>query len=507
MAQLLIPRELQSLDRSTSKLTEVAKRVAIPADIVGTDWGPVAETCREEMGIEFDGWQDGMGQLMLARNTEESLDQGGMLAHTVGGFNLSAMRQCGKSFWGSGSLFGLCQHYPELLVIWTAHHSRTSDETFESMQGFAERRRIKPFIERVLTGSGNESINFRNGSRIMLGARERGFGRGIPGVDVLFNDEGQIMSEKAQQAMLATMNTSWLGLHIYAGTPPASEDLSKAQRWMTKHDEVWENKDPNTVVVYTEDTVWVELGADDGCDPDDIHQWIRNPSTPHRTPFHAIQRLRRGLTLDGFMREGLGVYDAAGGSIFDMGKWGKLAEPDADEVDRAALVVDVSPNRSWSSIGIAGELTGVADSADELERVIVMVKSMPGTRGVAEFVDQLNEERDLMTIKITPNAARSLETRLTKLGVPYEIMSSSEVNASYGTLQEAIKDGTVAHLDQPELDMAMVNTKTRMLQTGEAESFDRREQGKDDVDTSPAVAVACALYEFGINNEAMPFIG
>lgn len=507
MAPLVVPRDLQQLDRSTYKLTALAKRVAIPEGIVGTDWGPVADTCRDEMGIEFDGWQDGVGQLMLARSTVEPLDQGGMLAHTVGGFSLSAMRQVGKTHLGAGSLFGLCQHYPELLVLWTAHHSKTSGETFEAMQGFASRRRIKPFIENVYTGSGNESIHFFNGSRIMFGARERGFGRGIPGVDVLFNDEGQIMSERAQQAMLATMNTSWLGLHIYAGTPPASEDLSKAQRWMTKHDEAWENDDPRIVVVHTEDSVWIEFGASNDADPDDVRQWAKNPSVPHRTPFHAIQRLRKGLTLDGFMREGLGVYDQRGGSIFDMGRWGKLAEPEAEAPERAALVVDVAPNRSWSTIGIAGELTGIAESTMGLDRTLVMVRSMPGTAGVAEAVNDLYQTRDIFIVKITPNAARSLETSLIKLGVEYEVMPQSSVNAAYGTLQEAIKNATVAHLDQPELDLAMVNTKSRFLQTGEAESFDRREQAEDGVDVSPAVAAACALYEYGLEDQGMPFIG
>lgn len=508
MAQLLIPRELQSLDRSTSRLTELAKRVAIPSNIVGTDWGPIADTCRDEMGIEFDGWQDGMGQLMLARSTEESLVDGGMLAHTVGGFNLSAMRQIGKTYWGAGALFGLCQHYPELLILWTAHHSKTSDETFESMQGFAQRRRIAPFIEKVYTGSGDEEVRFWNGSRILFGARERGFGRGIPGVDVLFNDEGQIMSEKAQQAMLATINTSWLGLHIYAGTPPATEDMDKAKAWMRKHDEAWMIEDTDVVLVEIDDGVWVEFGADDGADLDDLHQWAKNPSTPHRTPFHSIQRLRRNLSDDGFRREGLGLYDENEGSIFDVGRWNTLVVEDAQEPQRAALVLDVSPDRKWSAIGIAGELvTGQAKDFDEVknleERTLVMVKSIEGTAGVAKAIRELYDERYILEIRITPGAARALETKLVDESLEYEILTAAEMAAAFGTLQEAIKNGTVAHVDQPELNFGLINSKSRYLQTGEAESFDRRGYS---VDTSPAVAAAGALYRFGLSNTPMPFV-
>lgn len=504
MAQLLIPRELRNRDLSTSKLTEVAKRVAIPGSIVGTDWGPVSNTCQNEMAIEFDGWQDGLGQLMLARSTDEALIDGGMLAHTVGGFHLSAMRQIGKSYFFAGSLFGLCQHYPGILIIWSAHHSTTHEETFGAMQGFALRRQIVPFIQKVYTGSGDEEVRFWNGSRILFGARERGFGRGIPGVDVLVCDEGQIMSERARQNMIATMNTSWLGLHIYAGTPPTPED--KSEGWMRKYDEAWLIEDPEIVRVETDDMAWIEFGADDDADLDDVYQWAKNPSVPHRTPFHAMQRLRSNLNDDGFRREGLGLYDKDGGSIFDVARWNTLGVEDAQQPNRVALVLDVGPDRKWAAIAVAGDLvTGGAQDLDELEneeqRSLVMVISLQ--KGAVAKIVELNESRDLIDIAITPGAARALETELVKANLEYEILTGAEVSASYGNLQESIKTGLVAHVDQPELNYALLNSKSRYLQTGEAESFDRRGYS---VDVSPAVAAACALYRWGLLDTPMPFV-
>lgn len=513
--QLVVPPELLTTDRSTYKLTQLAKRIAMPGNIEGTDWGPVAKTCRDDLGISFDGWQDGMGQLLLARSTVKHLWDGGMLAHTVGGFHLSAMRQIGKTYFVAGALFGLCQKYPGLLVIWTAHHSATSDETFEAIQGFANRVRIRPHIEFIHTGSGDEEVKFYNGSRILFGARERGFGRGIPGVDVMMFDEGQIMSERAMQNMIATLNTSWLGLHIYAGTPPKPEDNS--ENWMRMHDEAWEIEDSSIVVVHTNDMVWVEFGADDNVDRaagrDDVRQWIRNPSFPHRTPIQAFMRLRRKLNDEGFDREGLGLYDPKGKSIFDMNRWNDLILEGVEQPNRAALVLDVSPTQSWSCLGIAAEIPGTAESDDEEDRVLIMVKSIRGTTGVAKVIKELDKERDLFDIALTPGAARAIETELVKLGVEYEIMPTNEVAASYGTLQAAIKAGTVAHVGQPELDVAMKAVKSRFLQTGESQSFDRREvkekaKGQvDEIDTSPAVAAACALYRHGIHNAPMPYLG
>jgi hypothetical protein len=89
------PRNLDSTPPGSRRLSQVAKRIAIPRGIQGTAWGPVSKTCRDDLGIEFDGWQDGLGQLLLAKNADKRI------AHTVGGFGLSAMRQIGKCVRGS----------------------------------------------------------------------------------------------------------------------------------------------------------------------------------------------------------------------------------------------------------------------------------------------------------------------------------------------------------------------------------------------------------------------
>jgi hypothetical protein len=485
--------------RSERKLSQVAKRLAYPsAQIVRSDWAEIRDTCRDDMGITFDGWQDGMGTLLLARNDRNKL------VHTVGGFGLSAMRQIGKTYFFAGAFFGMCQKYPGLLVIWSAHHSKTHNETFEAMQGFAARTSVKPFIKKVYTGSGDEAIVFHNGSRILFGARERGFGRGIPGVDVLMSDEGQIMSERAMQNMLATLNTSDIGLHIYAGTPPKPED--NAEAWMRMRGEAWVIEDPEIVTVETEDMVWIEIGADDNADPSDPYQWAKNPSFPHRTPVEAFLRLRRKLNAEGWLREGLGIYDKDEGSAFDIAKWNTLAVEDADEPDRAALVLDVSPDQRWASLGIASTLP--ADSLNEDERTLVMVKEFRGTRGVVKAIREMDAEKDLVDIAITPGAARALEDELTRANFEWHQMTAGEMAAAYGTLKKAIRDSMVAHLDQPELNFALINVKKRFLQTGEAEAFDRREvDGEPAPDVSPAVATAAAMYRWGLCDEPMPFIG
>jgi len=174
------------------------------------------------MGVEFDPWQHAAGRLILAKRSD------GKFASMIGGVGMSLPRQVGKTYLVGAMVFALCILRPGLLVIWSAHHARTHGETFLAMQAFAKRSKVAAFIAQVFTGSGDEEIRFLNGSRILFGARERGFGRGIPGVDVIVSDEAQIMSDKALDAQLATMNTSLFGLAIFIGTPPRPDDPSEA---------------------------------------------------------------------------------------------------------------------------------------------------------------------------------------------------------------------------------------------------------------------------------------
>lgn len=385
-------------------------------------------------------------------------------------------------------MFGLCVETEGLLIIWTSHHVKTNSETFQAVQSYCKRERIKPFIKKVYLGSGDEAVEFINGSRILFGARERGFGRGIPGVDVLMSDEAQILTQRAMQDMLATLNTSRLGLHIYCGTPPKPTDNSEMFTVMRQEATSGE----------ATDMVWIEVGADNIDDLDDIDQWLRaNPSCPQRTPVVSIQRLRRRLDDAGFQREALGFWDADEQSSFDIAAWSDLAEVSADTPGRAALVVDMSPDRRHCWIGVAGD-TGT----EKGERVLLMAAETTAAGAVAA-VQKLMESRDIVEVAITSGAARSLEPALVEANVEYVRLAQTDVAAAYATMQEAIKNKTICHLDQNELNTAMLMTRTRFVTSGESEVFDRKNYS---VNLSPAVACACALFRWGMAAKPLPVL-
>lgn len=466
----------------TKKLSEVARKVVAPSGIVATGWPAVRDTCTQKLGITFDPWQDGAGRLILAKRAD------GKLAVMIGGVGLSVPRQVGKTYLIAAITFALCILRPGLLVIWSAHHARTHGETFLSLQALADRAKVKPHIRQVFVGSGDEEIRFRNGSRILFGARERGFGRGIPGVDVIVSDEAQIMTEKALDAQLATMNTSQFGLAIYVGTPPRPEDPSEAFTRMRS--EAW----AGTLT----DAVWIELGADPGAEPGDRRQWARaNPSFPHRTPVESMLRLQRKLTPDSFLREGLGIWGEMSDKLaIDPARWRALADEASWAEDPVAFGVDTTPDSAWTSIATAGR---GPDGRTHLE----LVDHRPGTAWVVDRLVELRDKWSPCATVIDPAGPagafiKELMDRGFKLKPDpgesqLEVLSVRDAAQACGALANAVRDDKLRHLGEPELTSAIVAAKKRSV--SDAWLWDRKNSGAI---ISPLVAVTHAMHGFAV---------
>jgi hypothetical protein len=444
----------------TRKLSEVARHIVKPSGIVATGWPKVEKTAREKLGIAFDEWQCGAGRLTLARRAD------GKLAAMVGGVGMSLPRQVGKTYLLAGLLFALCVDNPGLLVIWSAHHSKTHNETFLAMQGFAKRLKVAPYVEQVYTGSGDEAVVFVNGSRILFGARERGFGRGIPGVDVLVMDEAQILSDKALENMLATLNTSQLGLALYIGTPPRPEDNSEAfTRIRTE-----------ALSGDSDDLVWIECGADPDADPHDEKQWaMANPSFPHRTPRESILRLLRRLKEDGFRHEGLGIWDEVGAGILP-GWSGLFLDVDDDEFEwelpqPSAVGIAVGIGGSHGSIASAdawpdgvliGEpsidtLDGPTDSQTDLTGAVNLsaVDRRSGTDWIPAEAKRIQDLYgcDVVIDEKCPDG--TLIERLEQAGVYVTVMALTDVVQGCSELVNRVREGRVTHQRTTELDDAI----------------------------------------------------
>jgi hypothetical protein len=80
--------------------------------------------------------------------------------------------------------------------------------TFQSMQGMVRKKKIWPHVRAIRSVNGEQEIRFKNGSVIMFGAREQGFGRGFDQIDAEVFDEAQILTAKALEDMVPATNAS-----------------------------------------------------------------------------------------------------------------------------------------------------------------------------------------------------------------------------------------------------------------------------------------------------------
>jgi phage terminase large subunit-like protein len=462
---------------STPRLSEVARHLVIPKGIVTTAWPRIVAKCKD-MDVGFDLWQDGIGQVALGKRKD------GKYAATVGGVVLSIPRQVGKTFLVGMIVIALCIIFPGLTVLWTAHRTRTATKTFQTLQKMVRRKKVWPSVAGIRTANSEQEIRFRNGSVIMFGAREQGFGRGFDEVDVEVFDEAQILTEKALEDMVPAANQSRQesgALLFFIGTPPRPSDPG----------EEFTNRRAKALSGKTDSMVYVELSADPDADSDDRKQWAKaNPSFPRRTPVESMERMRENLTDDdSFRREGLGIWDATSSpSVIDSKSWGLRADPASMAIERLTLGIDVSPDRSTAAVALAGQRAD-GDWHVELDEHRKGVDWVPGW-AVARC------ERNMVHAVVVDELSGLVEKRRGRnylIGTSIEVTLSANEGRDMAIACSWYFDGIMSawlwHTDQPQVNVAMSVARKRPI--GGAWGWNRKDAHSD---ITPVVAETLALW-------------
>ena len=446
-------------------------------------WPAVERKCLE-LGIRFRPWQPGVGRLILAKRAD------GKYAATVGGTGLSIPRQVGKTFLVGAIVFALCLLRPNLTVIWTAHRLRTAEETFGKMQAFTKRKRIAPHILRVVLGSGDEAVLFRNGSRILFGARERGFGRGFDEVDVLIFDEAQILTENALDDMIPATNQSRQAssaLLLFMGTPPKPTDPGEVFTRMRS--EALTGEDP--------DTGWVEFGADPKFRPTPLPadltdaDWRQvakaNPSYPGDTPREAILRMRKKLGPESFLREGLGIWVEVQvrPRVISADSWDALTtdDPPPEDATPAALGLD-----RWYDGSTAVAAAWRTDVGYHVELVAVDVA--PDTASVVDWVAE-RAGRRIPVVVAGDSPAAALTADLKARRVKVQAVGLADLGRACVGLYDDVSEGRLTHAGQEHLDRALAGGRKRTIGKAGAWAWDRE---SPEWDISPLVAATLARF-------------
>ena len=449
--------------RTRSGLLPDARHLVLPDGIVSSGFPAVEATCHR-IGIQFDDWQRELNRCILAKDSA-----GLYAADTV---VLSVCRQAGKTYDIGGLVFADSIIHPGTTTVWTAHRFKVARESFNELRAWAKSPPLAAHIDydQITTAAGNECIPFRNGSRVVFAARERGAIRGFTKVRRLILDEAQILSEMAMSDLVPTTNQAENPQIILMGTPPKPTDPG----------EVFTALRADALAGDTEGVLYVEFSADAGCESDDWEAVRQaNPSYPHRTGQRAILRLRKLLTNDAdYRREGLGIWDTDALRSVLPGWAGCAVEVKPPKVTWIGLAVSL--DLEWGSIGGAGLWpndkvhVGAVDRRPGSAWLVAEAKRIQDTRGCLVVLDEK-----------CPDAA--LPAALEKAKVKFVLAKLDEYIEACSQLVNRVKEKQLTHSHTTELDGAVMAAAWRMV--GDRKVWGRK-QSTADVSMLEAVTLA-----------------
>ncbi|HYJ69623.1 MAG TPA: hypothetical protein VEX15_18375 [Nocardioidaceae bacterium] len=341
-------------------------------------------------------------------------------------------------------------------------------------------------VKEIRRTNGQEAIYLTNGASVEIIARTRSSGRGFDGIDVLVIDEAQELSDDEQAALLPTISAATQGNPqvIFTGTPPNPMKPVQGRVFRRVRQDGIDKRNPRLCLH--------DFGVHDGPLPDidDRELWRQtNPALGGRVRLTEVEQERREMPPERFAAERLGWWGDPGtvdSSVIDLAQWAKL-RGDAPSPEEAVLVVDVSPDRRYSSIGVAANVG---------DRTLVMVRHSAGTAWVVPELMKLVGRQNVLEVAVNGGQADALVPDIEAEGVEVERVTTREMGAACAAFQSGVTEGRVLHVGQPELDAAVANARTRM--SGEIELWDRRDWS---IDISPLVACSAAAFRWAKNAE------
>ena len=401
---------------------------------------------------------------------------------------LSVPRQNGKNaVLEMRELFGMVGRGERILH--TAHQVKTAQKHFRRLKHFFGSRRSDPaakfpelnaLVADVRNVNGQEAIYLHNGGSVEIVARSQGSGRGYT-VDVLVMDEAQDMSDEDLEALMSTTsaapskNPQW----IFTGTPPGPKAAG----------EVFTRVRAEALSGKARRQCWHEWSAEPGVDLDDHEVWRDvNPALlTGRLQLDVCEGERSNLSDDGFARERLGMWSSASSlRVISDEAWRMATDAASIAVSRFALAVDVAPDLMSASVAVAGQ------RADGDWHVDVGAQRsgadwVPGW--VARFLAANPSVRAVVVDAGSPAAA--IVDDLTRLKVKITVPGVRDVGAACARFADGVKTGTVWHVGDARLSLAVDAGRKRALGKTELWAWNRK---NPDADITPLVACTLALW-------------
>jgi len=405
------------------------------------------------------------------------------------------------------------------LVVWSAHEFRTSQEAFRDMEElimgtkhFARR------VKQIHRGNGDEAIELYGDRRLMFKARTKSGGRGLSG-DKIILDEGFALQPSHMGSLFPTLAARPDPQVVYGSSAGKVESgVLRAIR-----DRGRPGGDPSLAYIEYcapppkvacadgESCTHARDAVGCGCDNMELIK-AANPAIGRRITVSYVRGERRALPPAEFARERMGWWDdPLGGEVpIKPADWDSCLDEESKRVGSVALAVDITPDRSVSSIAVAGRR---ADGLVHAE----LVEHRAGTGWVVDrIVELFQKTRPTPVVLVIDPAgpAGSLEKKLLERGFStdrelpagkwrLQMVGSREYAQACGALADDIANSEFRHIGQAPLSTAVDGVATRPL--AEAWAWSR---GKSGATIAPLVAVTLARHghaTHGVTEPPAPF--
>jgi hypothetical protein len=402
---------------------------------------------------------------------------------------VAVARQNGKGGIIEAVELGALFVFEDRLTVHSAHQFDTSLEAFRRLLDLIEELpELDQQVKRVSRSHGEEGIELKSGRRIRFRTRTKGGGRGFSGDKVIL-DEAMFLPELAIGALLPTVSARPNPQVWYTGSAvdwqmPNDDGVVFARVRVRGH----KGDDPRLA--------WFEWTADPDGDPDatgelatDRQAWVKsNPALGIRISAEHIANEQRSMDPRTFAVERLGVGDwpdpdAVAGQGIDPETWAARADLESKPNDPVCFAFDVTPNRSFASICVAGRRD---DGKFHVERV----EHRPGTKWLPDRLAELvGDHPAVKPVCDGASPAAALLARLADLEVEVVTTNAREHAQACGILFDAVEEDNLKHLGTPELAAAVRGAVKRPL--GDAWAWSRK---ASHVDISPLVAATLAVW-------------
>ena len=333
-------------------------------------------------------------------------------------------------------------------------------------------------IKRILQGMGNEAVEFNNGSRIVLlaSSQESGHGKTVDlGIeDELFAD----FDERRDQALVPAMATKPAAQIITPSTMGTDESVALNRKV---------ERGRKAVEAGVRDGIaYFEWSAQETDDPDDPDTWWRcHPALGHTISEGVIRHARATLSDSEFRRAFLNIKDGRQGDpVIDPADWLACQGDGSVITSRKIIAFDVSPDRQFSTIAVAG-----ASSLGEFTHIEV-IDNGKGTGWVVPRLVELRRHDPLAILCDQSSPAAALISECEVHGLKVTPTTTREHIDACGSFFDDVKARGIVHLGQASLNAAVNGADRR--EVTDAWLWSRK---RSSVDISPLVA--CTLARWG----------